>query len=68
MLAIHWINHYSPIGSPNTYMGLVPKRPISVNPGLKMLFLFLYLPPYALLGVTISVFITVSQSTDSTVF
>ena len=46
---------------------LVPESLISVNPGLKFCSTFLYLPPYALVRVTICVIITVSQSEGSTV-
>ena len=43
------------------YQALVPERPISTNPGLKILFHFLYLPSYALLRKTFCVFITESR-------
>ena len=46
----------------------VPERPISANPGLKIVFNFFYLPSYALLRVTFYVIITESGSKDTTVF
>ena len=42
--------------------GPVPERPISANPGLNFFFPILYLPSYALLGVSFCVIITVSKS------
>ena len=42
------------------YQAPVPERPISFNPGLKLLFHFLYLPSYALLRKTFCVIITVN--------
>ena len=42
--------------------------PLPEMPGFKIFFPFLYLPSYALLRVTICVFITVPQSKDSAVF
>ena len=49
-------------------LDLVPGRPISVNPGLKVLFHVCMLHSYALLRVTFCVTITVSRSEGSTVF
>ena len=46
----------------------VPERPISTNPGLKILFRLLYLLSYALLRVTLYVIMTESRSKDTTVF
>ena len=42
------------------YQAPVLERPISFNPGLKLLFHFLYLPSYALLRKTFCVIITVN--------
>ena len=49
-------------------LDLVPGRPISVNPGLKVLFHVCMLHSYALLRVTFCVIMTVSQSKGTTVF
>ena len=49
------------------YWGPVPERPITANPGLKILFHFLYLPSYESLRVTFCVIIIISQSKGSTV-
>ena len=49
------------------FLGPVPERPISANPGL-VLFDFLYLPSYALLRVTFCVIISFFQSKGTTVF
>ena len=47
-------------------MALVPERPISANPGLKILFHFcIYLYSYALLRETFCAIITESRSRDS---
>ena len=49
-------------------LDLVLGRPISVTPGLKVLFHVCMLHSYALLRVTFCVIITVSRSEGSTVF
>ena len=51
------------------YLAPVPERPISANPGLKILFQFcIYLNSYALLRATFCAIITESRSKGTTVF
>ena len=51
------------------HLAPVPERPISANPGLKILFYFnLYLPSYALSRVQFYAIITESRSKDTKVF
>ena len=49
------------------FLGPVPERPISINPGFKFCSIFCILHSYALLWVTFCVIITVSHSKGSTV-